>query len=108
MALTVTHTKVSLVADGPDTSQVRPSDWNASHTLSGTETMVEVTDVGTAANQVPLNQYLGKMAFAESAMVPPPSSATAPGNPGEIAIDGSYAYFCVSVNTWLRVAVATW
>ena len=35
MAITVKHTKVSAVPDGADTSVVRPSDWNADHTLTG-------------------------------------------------------------------------
>jgi hypothetical protein len=30
----VTHTKVSTVADGSTTEHVRPSDWNANHTLT--------------------------------------------------------------------------
>jgi hypothetical protein len=30
----VTHTKVSTVADGSTTEHVRPSDWNADHTIS--------------------------------------------------------------------------
>jgi hypothetical protein len=30
----VTHTKVSTIADGSTTEHVRPSDWNANHTIS--------------------------------------------------------------------------
>lgn len=41
MAITVKHTKVSTVPDSTDTSLVRPSDWNADHTLSGLGTMAE-------------------------------------------------------------------
>src|SRR3990172_9323700 len=33
MTVAVTHTKVSTKTDGPDAELVRPSDWNASHTL---------------------------------------------------------------------------
>lgn len=36
MALTVTHAFVSGDADGADTSVVRPSNWNANHTVTGT------------------------------------------------------------------------
>jgi hypothetical protein len=32
--MTITHAKVSAVADGTDASKVRPSDWNAAHSLS--------------------------------------------------------------------------
>jgi hypothetical protein len=41
MAITVKHTKVSSVPDTSDTSLVRPSDWNADHTLTGLGTMAE-------------------------------------------------------------------
>ena len=41
MTITVKHTKVSAVPDTADTSLVRPSDWNADHTLTGVGTMAE-------------------------------------------------------------------
>ena len=41
MAIQVKHTKVSTVPDDTDTSLVRPSDWNADHTLVGLGTMAE-------------------------------------------------------------------
>ena len=44
MAITVTHSKVSTIPDGADTSVVRPSDWNADHQLTGT---VPVANGGT-------------------------------------------------------------
>ena len=46
MAITVTHSKVSTIPDGADTSVVRPSDWNADHQLTGT---VPVANGGTGA-----------------------------------------------------------
>ena len=46
MAITVTHSKVSAIPDGTDTSVVRPSDWNADHQLVGT---VPVANGGTGA-----------------------------------------------------------
>ena len=46
MAITVTHSKVSTIPDGDDTSVVRPSDWNADHQLVGT---VPVANGGTGA-----------------------------------------------------------
>lgn len=39
MAVTVTHTKVSTIPDDADTSLIRPSDWNDTHTLTGLGTM---------------------------------------------------------------------
>ena len=41
MAITVTHTKVSTIPDGDDSSLIRPSDWNSTHTLTGLGTMAE-------------------------------------------------------------------
>ena len=39
MAVIVTHTKVSTIPDDADTSLIRPSDWNDTHTLTGLGTM---------------------------------------------------------------------
>jgi hypothetical protein len=47
MAITVKHTKVSTIPDGADTSVVRPSDWNADHSLVGT---IDVANGGTGAS----------------------------------------------------------
>lgn len=47
MALTLTHQKVSGIADGPDSSLIQPSDWNATHSISGT---LDIADGGTGAN----------------------------------------------------------
>jgi hypothetical protein len=44
MAITVKHSKVSTIPDEADTSLVRPSDWNADHTLTGT---IDITNGGT-------------------------------------------------------------
>ena len=44
MAITVTHPFVSAIADGADATVVRPSNWNATHSLSGT---VDVANGGT-------------------------------------------------------------
>ena len=44
MAITVTHPFVSAIADGADATVVRPSNWNATHSLSGT---VDVVNGGT-------------------------------------------------------------
>jgi hypothetical protein len=41
MAIKVVHTKVSTIPDGDDSSLIRPSDWNADHTLEGLGTMAE-------------------------------------------------------------------
>jgi len=63
MAILVKHNKVSTVPDTADTSLVRPSDWNADHTLTGFGTAAELNagsanGVATldAGGTVPLSQ----------------------------------------------------
>lgn len=68
MTVSVTHAKVSLVADGGNTDVVQPSDWNAGHTISG---------LGTAAEQ-----DVGYFATAAQGAL----AATAV-QPGDLAID---------------------
>jgi hypothetical protein len=41
MAINVTHSKVSTIPDGDDTSLIRPSDWNDDHVIAGLGTMAE-------------------------------------------------------------------
>jgi len=47
MAITVTHSKVSTIPDGDDSSLIRPSDWNDEHTLVGVGTAASL-DAGVA------------------------------------------------------------
>jgi hypothetical protein len=47
MAITVTHSKVSTIPDGDDSSLIRPSDWNDTHVLTGT---VPPANGGTGAS----------------------------------------------------------
>jgi hypothetical protein len=63
MTITVKHTKVSTVPDSTDTSLVRPSDWNADHSLTGLGTAAELNagvanGVATldAGGKVPVSQ----------------------------------------------------
>lgn len=44
MALTIKHTKVSAIPDGADASLIRPSDWNADHSFTGT---MDISQGGT-------------------------------------------------------------
>lgn len=44
MAIIVKHSKVSTIPDDTDTNLVRPSDWNADHSLTGT---VDIANGGT-------------------------------------------------------------
>lgn len=56
--MTITHTKVSAIADGGDTNLVRPSDWNAGHTLAYRGALVAIT-----ANQSIPNNALTVVAW---------------------------------------------
>lgn len=48
MAVTVTHPFVSAIPDGIDTTLVRPSNWNATHSITGSIGTVTVTGGATA------------------------------------------------------------
>ena len=68
MAITVKHSKVSLIPDGDDTSIVRPSDWNDDHVLTGT---IPVDNGGTGAST--LTGYVkgnGTAAMTAAATIP--------------------------------------
>lgn len=64
MAITIKHSKVSAVADGPDTGLVRPSDWNADHTFTGT---LDVANGGTGqtTQQAAINALAGAVTAAQ-------------------------------------------
>lgn len=47
-------------------------------------------------------------AVAIYGLVAAPATATSAGSPGQVALDASFAYFCISTNVWKRVAIATW
>jgi len=38
----------------------------------------------------------------------PPATSSSSGNPGDIAYDNQYFYICISTNTWIRTALASW
>jgi hypothetical protein len=50
MPITVKHSKVSTIPDATDTDLVRPSDWNADHTIVGTN---EIANGGTNSTATP-------------------------------------------------------
>ena len=92
MAITVTHTKVSTIPDSGDASLIEPSDWNATHQLSGT---VPVANGGTGAST--LTGYViasGTSAMTASTTIPS-SAITGLGtmstqNANNVAITGGY------------------
>lgn len=64
--------------------------------------------IGNLPSQIPTNGDLGKLAYQDTVMVSAPASASAQGEVGQIAQDGSYLYICTATDTWKRVAIATW
>jgi hypothetical protein len=76
MTVTVTHTKVSAIPDGADTTVVRPSDWNATHTLVGLGTAAEL-DAGVA-NGVATLDASGKVPSSQLTGVVTSVTGTAP------------------------------
>lgn len=68
MAITVKHTKVSLIPDSGDDTLIEPSDWNDDHVLTGT---IPVENGGTGAST--LTGYVkgtGTTAMTASATIP--------------------------------------
>jgi len=63
MAINVTHSKVSTIPDGDDSSLIRPSDWNDDHVIAGLGTMAEqdasnVNITGGAISGVTVSGYI--------------------------------------------------
>lgn len=61
--MSITHAKVSTYADGSDTSVIRPSDWNAIHTLSG---ITGCLICNTAAQTIPTTTVVSASSFSET------------------------------------------
>jgi len=62
----------------------------------------------TEPRSVGMNAWFINLVKAFNAqVVPTPTSATDPGIPGQFAYDASHFYVCIAVNTWKRVAIAT-
>lgn len=69
---------------------------------TGGTTRISSTGVVTAAT----GSTMSGVPIARIVSVP--STASSACTVGDIAQDGSYAYFCTATNTWLRAAIATW
>jgi hypothetical protein len=76
MTVTVTHTKVSAIPDGADTTVVRPSDWNATHTLVGLGTAAELN--AGVANGVATLDSSGKVPSSQLSGLVTSVTGTAP------------------------------
>jgi len=76
MAVAVVHAKVSTIPDSDDTSLIRPSDWNATHTVTGLGTLADqnanavditggtvsgLTSIGASISAVAINANLATL-----------------------------------------------
>lgn len=50
--MAIKHSKVSTIPDGPNANLIRPSDWNAAHTLENATVQSAHLDTGTGAGQI--------------------------------------------------------
>lgn len=90
------------------------TELTATTSVAGDAVLVLVQDPsGTpATRKITVNNLLSNSsATVRATMVKgtnPPSTANSTGTAGEVRYDSNYAYFCVSDNTWKRVALSTW
>ena len=76
------------------------------------EIVIGFTAVGNGSNTVTIGNdsvtdvHLGSgYIFSGDAA---PASSSAPGETGEIRIDGNFIYICAAPNTWVRAALSSW
>lgn len=93
MAVSLKHTFQSTVPDGGDTSLVRPSDWNAEHTLTlDTGKLIGRSTAGAgAAEEISIGTGLslsgGTLSNTQSTTLTPGTTATSGGAAGQIMFD---------------------
>jgi hypothetical protein len=131
--ISTANTTVNIGIDGVQCNQVSSRNPNAStatNTYSGLQTFAANSPTGSAPfkfngagsglNSTPIaNQcewdgnlfYLTTSAgtrTTNAAFVAVPSTSGSAGVAGQVAYDASYIYVCVALNSWRRVAIATW
>jgi len=67
--MSITHTKVSAVPDGVDTSLVLPSDWNADHTLTAPLTVATISGGTLATDSLTLRATTGSATDSSAAVI---------------------------------------
>jgi hypothetical protein len=109
MAITVKHNKVSTIPDGDDSSVVRPSDWNADHTLTGLGTAAEL-DAGVpngvatldAGGKVPITELPAAILGALNYQGTWDASTNTPTLTSSVGTKGYYYVVSVAGNTNLN------
>lgn len=72
------------------------------HRLDGADDFITVRFNGTSWDEI------ARSGYTRGVKVATPASAAASGEIGQWAATGSYVYFCVADDTWVRAAVASW
>lgn len=105
MALSLTHTFVSAVPDGADTSLVRPSNWNDEHTITvdalsvlgrAANTSGAVAAITAASDGDVLRRSGTSIGFGTI----PSSSVTAPGTPTNLIYNSGGAFAGITNSTY--------
>lgn len=76
--------------------------------------MVSITTLNNGSTlgtqRAAINANFSALNTGKMELVSVPTSATASGYVGQVAIDSNYIYLCTATNTWIRasLAFATW
>lgn len=104
MALTIKHSFVSTKPDGNDNTLIRPSNWNADHTITGTlaEGDLALTDVTTNNATTGRHGFLPKLPDDSGLFLDGTGNWTTPAGGGDSVIvsEGEGTY---SLDGWLSV-----
>ncbi len=79
------------------------TEWNAAAAAAAAATAAAAAaaTAGTTAAAAAI------AAAGNARLVTAPAAANSTGVKGDIAVDGTYLYFCTAANTWVRAALAT-
>lgn len=109
MALTIKHSFTSAKSDGSDNTIVRPSNWNADHTITGNvdETMFSFTDITTGNASTVHHGLLKKLPNDSSLFIDGTGNWSAPSGGGGGAWQTSGAQVFLSTDGEYHVGINT-